>query len=59
MSTEIYETYGAAGVFCEALGRIERIGSCRRLNPINRPIQRNGPSEADAEASLGSMCPGL
>jgi hypothetical protein len=31
MSTEIYETYGTADVFCEALGRIERIGSCRRL----------------------------
>ena len=31
MSSEIYETYGTADVFCEALGRIERIGSCRRL----------------------------
>jgi hypothetical protein len=31
MSTETFESYGVADTFCEALVRIERIGSCRRL----------------------------
>jgi hypothetical protein len=31
MSTETFEPYGVPDAFCEALARIERIGSCRRL----------------------------
>ena len=31
MSTETYEPYATPDSFCEALARIERVGSCRRL----------------------------
>jgi hypothetical protein len=31
MTIETYEPYGVSDIFCEALVRVERIGSCRRL----------------------------
>jgi len=31
MTIETYEPYGVPDVFCEALLRVDRIGSCRRL----------------------------
>jgi hypothetical protein len=47
MSIETYEAYTVVDTFCDALVRIERIGSCRRLVfAVSDPSASGGPARA-------------
>jgi hypothetical protein len=47
---ETYEAYATPDVFCEALARIERIGSCRRL--VFVVSDRDNPAQHAVVAKL-------
>jgi hypothetical protein len=47
MAIETYEPFSVADAFCDALVRIERLGSCRRLVfTVSDPNASGGPARA-------------